>query len=333
MNKLHQKLGKISVFLIVFGFTALIMSCEGPEGPAGPEGPQGPAGKDATINCQECHNANTLLTAKILQYKQSGHYTGSAYARGTSGGCAQCHATSGFQQWTSGEEVTGTPDPTPPGCRACHNIHETYSEDDYGLRTTAAVTLMGDLTEGGTFDKGTGNLCAHCHQSRERGYGLEVNGAGNVTISSSHWGPHLGTQANVYIGNGGFEVPGSESYGNSPHTNGIANSCVDCHLVDANHTFGPNDDACVTCHGEDFDYSDFTGEIETLIEELAMHLVDAGVLEGEEGEYHPVSGAETTHNIAGALFNYFIVVNDGSHGVHNPKYVKALLQNSIEVFE
>jgi len=38
-------------------------------------------------------------------------------------------------------------------------------------------------------------------------------------------------------------------------------------------------------------------------------------------------------DVAGARFNYQMCLEDRSNGVHNPKYVKALLQNSIEALQ
>ena len=59
-------------------------------------------------------------------------------------------------------------------------------------------------------------------------------GAGNngadVTITSSHWGPHHGPQASMLAGAGGFEFDGY-SYPSSPHTGLVADGCVACHMA------------------------------------------------------------------------------------------------------
>ncbi len=335
--------------LIMLTFIACVViigaGCEGEQGPAGPAGEQGVdgmageqgvdgmAGVDATA-CAVCHDDTELIVAKKTQWEQSGHGTGTAYGRGTSASCAPCHSSEGFSMKLAGMEATGVPDPTPPGCRACHNIHTDFAETDWSLATTASVELTGIMYSGATIDIGKGNLCANCHQTRERTYDLELGGA-DVEISSSHWGPHHGTQANYLTGNGGYEVVGSVAYANSPHGSMVTDTCVTCHLVDDNHTFEPDIDACTTCHADlsSFDLNDVQTEVSALLDELKELLLADGLLAGEDDEVHPVSGVTTSADKAGSLLNYLGLVDDGSHGVHNAKYIKALLQNSIEALE
>jgi hypothetical protein len=187
------------------------------------------------------------------------------------------------------------------------------------------------MYNGETVDFGKGNLCANCHQTRPRSYGLELGGA-DVEINSSHWGPHHGTQANVFAGSGGYEVAGSVAYTNSAHTTVVSDACVTCHLE--SHNFEADTDACEACHAdiEDMDYRGIQAEVGLLFDQLAEHLIELGVLELEDGEYHPHSGVTVTNAQAGALLNFFMIMEEGSFGVHNAKYTKALLTNSIEVF-
>lgn len=315
----------VTILLIVF------LGCEGKEGPIGP------AGKDSAgvnASCGTCHGVSTSVLAKQVQWEKSVHATGGAYVRGTSASCAPCHSSEGFTMKLAGMAAEGIPDPTPVNCRTCHNIHKNFDIADYALTTTDAVELTGDIPMAATFDMGKGNLCVNCHQTRERNYGLDPNGSGEIEISSSHWGPHHGPQSNILLGVGGFEISGSVSYEHSPHKTVVADGCVTCHMVNDSHTFEPDDDACESCHGGDFDYEAKQTEIAELYEELNQALVKEGILAGDAEEgYHPVSGQTTTMAKAGALFNARIFVDEGSMGVHNYKYSKALLQNSIEVFE
>ena len=314
------------IFLICV--VSVFLGCEGEEGPTGA------AGADGTASCGTCHDVTTSVLAKQTQWETSGHGTNTSYVRGSSASCAPCHSSEGFTMMVAGEEVTGIDAPTRQNCRTCHNIHKNYDATDYALTTTAAVELIGDIPMNATFDGGKGNLCVNCHQTRERGYGLDPNGTGEIDINSSHWGPHYGTQSNTLLGVGGFEISGSVSYANSPHASLVEDTCVTCHMYNDSHTFEPDDDACTSCHGEDFDYSAQQEEIAALYEELAQALVKEGLFGGDAEEgYHPVSGQITTMAKAGALFNARIFYKEGSSGVHNFKYSKALLQNSIEVFE
>ena len=276
-----KQLFSILMIVAMTGMISVFYGCEGEQGPAGPAGADGQDGKDAAANCMDCHNETTDLKAKIVQYQTSKHYTGGAYVRGSSASCAPCHATEGFRQVVAGEEVTGHDAPTPVGCRTCHAIHSTYTTDDFAVITTDPVTLVGDFTDGEVFDKGKGNLCVNCHQSRTRNYGLIVDSDDETEINSSHYGPHYGTPGNVLYGVGLYEVSGSMAYPApaSGHYAMIADACVTCHMVGTAHTFEPNEDACESCHGGDFDWSTQHDEIEGLFNELADLLVAEGLLE------------------------------------------------------
>jgi hypothetical protein len=338
---------KASIFKLLLSLVAvaalLITSCEGPEGPAGDQGPQGPAGSDGAdgqgiADCLQCHNESTDLKAKILQYENSMHFMGTSYARGSSSSCAPCHGHEGYVQWAEGgmESVTGHDYATKTACRTCHEIHTTYTYDDYALKNTGAYNLIGDHTGNMAVDMGKGNQCGKCHQTRARGYGLVVDGSGEVEINSSHWGPHHGPQTNMLLGSGGFEVGGEYDSGHPHNGGGVADGCVSCHLgTEQNHTFAAAESSCEGCHGADFAFDGFQEGIYAKLMTLEEHLVNEGLLavehEGEMG--HPVSGQMTTNNKAGALFNYFLVYEDGSLGVHNPDYIEELLDNSIAVFE
>ncbi len=310
-------------------FAALLVSviaigCEGPAGPAG----------DSL--CGECHNESTELKAKILQYEQSVHATGDTYMRGASATCAPCHSSEGFRLEIAGKEVTAIQNPTPVGCRTCHNIHSNNNESDDDASTTAPVPLVGDMTNGDVYDMGKGNICANCHQSRKRDYGLVVDG-GDFTISSPYWGPHYGTQANIIMGSGGFEVPGSKSYGNSVHTLVIQDGCFKCHMDDEHsHTFEAIIGTCQSCHSDltSFDYRDIQTEIAGLLEQLQTLLVEEGLITVDnEGVIRTVKDKVTSSNKAGALYNFKMVHSEGSLGIHNTTYARALLTNSIEVFD
>ncbi len=343
--KLENKF--FAAFIAVM-FAFAIVACEGPageDGIAGQDGQDGQDGKDGEEQCGVCHNSTSLLYAKQLEWESSAHGSGGSYSyAGGRNGCAACHAGQSFEVWAetgSFEDAGAAPaTPTPQTCYTCHEIHETYSTDDFALKGTQAFNLLGDHTDNIEFDFGDGNQCAKCHQARPRGYGMDpANGSGGEISIGSHWGPHYGTQANMYAGAGGYETAG----GNYPTSNlhgSIPNSCVSCHVVEGNHTFAANDASCQSCHNglEGFDYNGFQTDIAELIATLETHLIDEGVLEVEhEGEKgHPIVTEPPmvlTNDVAGAMFNYLLVYDDGSLGVHNPRYIKALLENSIAVFE
>ena len=321
------------VFVVLICGVAFL-GCEGEEGPTGADG------ADGNGSCGSCHNVTTSVLAKQMQWEESGHATGTAaaYAGGRSS-CTMCHSSEGFTDKLAGNEAVNRTDVTPVNCRTCHNIHTNYDSTDYALATTAPVELTGTMYTGAVIDIGKGNLCANCHQTRARSYeenGLVVDGTDMVDINSSHWGPHYGTHSNYLTGNGGFEVPGSLQYTNSYHTTGVEDGCVTCHLHNDNHTFEPDEDACAVCHADIDGIDEFRGvqdDISALMTELETALLADSLLAGEPGDTHPNNGVTRSANKAGALLNFLGMRSDGSLGIHNTKYQRAMLQNSIEVFE
>ncbi|MBN1292241.1 MAG: hypothetical protein JXB48_10410 [Candidatus Latescibacteria bacterium] len=323
---------RISSYVIIFtSFIILsaLITFIGCEGPQGPEGPMGLSADPNPGQCGTCHNVSTVILAKQIQYQESGHAQGEAYLRSTSAGCAPCHSNEGFRMKIAGEEVVGIDNPTPQNCRTCHNIHTNFTQDDFMLSTTLPVELTGIMYNGDVVDFGAGNLCANCHQSRPRD-GL-VLGGDDVKIDSAHWGPHHGTQSNILAGSGGFELAGPVEYLDSGHTKGVADGCVACHL--SSHSLVPNVKSCEACHPgiKDFDYEGVQSEVTALLDELEDILIEAGLL-SEKGDLGTVSGVTVSSTKAGALLNYLMVAEDGSHGVHNANYTKALLKNSIAAF-
>jgi hypothetical protein len=312
---------------------------QGPAGPAGPAGPQGPkgdpgaSGMDAAVadlSCTECHNDTTLIAGKSTAWSESLHGTGEAYARGSSSSCAGCHSGGAFSAMVAagqnpGEVEAGDPNPTRQDCRACHQVHTTFTATDWALETTDPVDFY--AFEGVTYDGGEGNLCANCHQPRR---GIAAAEDGMIEITSTHWGPHHGGQGAMVLGIAGAgDVQGNPG----AHYTMVADTCVACHLGESDdHTFEPSVSACTACHAdaEDLDINGVQTEVQTMLDELEEYLVGAGLLD-EEGHPAVMSVPEAE---AVALWNWiFIAHEDGSLGVHNPSYTKALLEAALAVFE
>ena len=283
-------------------------------------------------SCADCHNDTTIITGKQTAWAESMHGMGEAYVRGTSASCAGCHSGGGFSAMVAAglapdEVEVGDPNPTRQDCRACHNIHVTYTADDWSLETTEPVELY--AFEGVTFDGMSGNLCANCHQPRRT---MVVADDGTVDVNSTHWGPHHGPQSAMMLGVGGAGVEGSAS----EHYDWVENTCVTCHTSNGNHSFEAALDTCLECHedAENFDIDGVQTTVDGLVVELQDALVAKGLLEGdEEHGFHPVVGVYPEAE-AGALWNYIlIVIEDGSHGVHNGPYTIELLESSIAALQ
>lgn len=342
---------------------------EGPAGPAGPagadgaqgaQGEQGPAGADGVDGadgngtCVICHDDDVVLLAKQQQALSSHHLSGGNYER-LSSYCAYCHTHQGFvEHQETGAVAADIVDPAPINCRTCHMIHVNYDATDWALVTTDPVVLThGDAT----VDLGEdANLCVNCHQSLAVS-GMPVVGGDSVSITSSRWGPHHGPQSNNLWGVGAYEVAGTESYG-TPGTHAHANvGCVDCHMAPVpyggrtagGHTFNMtyeyhgheegNVAACSGCHSaiEDldppsFDLGGFQTEIDDLVTQLETIFIAAGYMDGPGELWNASSTAplKVHADVAGAMLNYKTVTEDRSRGIHNPVYMKAMLQNALE---
>ena len=321
----------------------------GPAGPAGSAGPTGAAGLDANQTCTECHTGDTDLKVRQVQWAASTHAKGGNFERGDDAACAACHAHEGFvDRIATGEQSAsqGFDNPSPINCRTCHQIHTTYTDADYALTTTAPVDLW---INGETIDLGDGNLCAQCHQPRVPSP-LPAMGGADVTITSGYWGTHYGTQSTVLAATGGYEFTGPATYPTAPHFHGDVSvnpdGCSTCHMAAAygaqsgGHTMymaymyhgsaTPNTDGCEECHSsaadwDDFDYGNVQTDVEALLGQLSTKLLAVGIMDATG---HAVPGTWTSDQ-AGALMNYLLLHYEGSDGVHNPTYVKALLTNTI----
>lgn len=335
--------------VLILSLSAMFFGCEGPEGPAGATGADGLAGADgADLNetCIVCHNETDVLVAKQDQWAASVHATGGHSYYGSRVDCAPCHTSQGFLEVVStGDDTTVAtiPDPAQPNCRTCHKIHDAYDVTDWALTTTTAVVPMIDATA--SIDIGDGNLCANCHQARPEDVPAANATVADSTDLDSHFGPHHGPQSNILAGIGGWEVEpaGYMTYANSAHTS-FPDGCITCHMADAygayagGHTMKIRyvrsdrarfyDEGCVTCHADAEDEADaFAVEIQALLDALETDLVALGGLVADGEEFEPGDG-KFNDIIAGAVWNYVLVLEDKSMGAHNPKYVEALLTNA-----
>lgn len=333
------------LFLVFFVLTGLLMSCEGPMGPAGPagsdgtngvNGTDGTDGVDGTTACLQCHTLTHKNEITAL-YNTSGHATGAfvGYAGGRKS-CAKCHSHEGFVETQfTGQDTTAfdIQIPTPIGCATCHESHNTFDFEndgpDYALRTSAPIELIG-WDE--TIDMGNAsNLCGTCHQPRRAQPTADDDG--NFKITSTHYGPHHGPQVTVMFGFGGYEFDGIVAYGepgSAAHYRDV--TCVGCHMAEGEngqggHSFWPSDASCTVCHTNGV--PDMAAEIHGLLDQLAELLKAEGVLDADS---HVVTGTYPV-DVAGAYYNWIMLEEDRSLGVHNPKYFRALLTNSIAALQ
>jgi formate-dependent nitrite reductase cytochrome c552 subunit len=347
---------KVKIILFAF-FSCLIMlgmgSCEGDKGdiglagPQGPEGPQGPFGQNGVENCMDCHGNSQLITAKLFQWESSVHATGGHYERNNAS-CAACHTSQGFLDRIASGEMAASmdiEDPLPQNCYACHQIHKSYTDEDWEFTAGDPVALW---VGGETIDLGKANLCINCHQSRVPTPGIPPVGETAVyNITNKRYGPHHGSQGAVFTGSSAYLV--GNGYENSPHTALVENACITCHMAPimggneaGGHTFRVasedgelNTAGCVACHSDtdvlETLYATTQSDVSILLDSLGNMLKDLGLL--DDNLTYAVVPQDFTSLRLGILWNYQYVKEDRSLGVHNAKFVKTLLGNSIEALE
>lgn len=333
---------KLICFGVMCAFLATSCVKEGPMGPAGADGSDGADGMDGmdgNVSCLACHNSNNIESIQG-QFAMSGHYAGAvavAYAGGRAA-CTPCHSHEQFVQYAELGQVAGDiTNPTAWQCNTCHGLHETFETTDYALRLNNPVVAAFDKST--VLDmKGNSNLCANCHQTRTPEPNVATPGAETFRISSTHYGPHHGPQANLVAGVGFAEIEGSVAYpepNSSYHLNETA-SCTGCHMGEfgnrsGGHSWIPSLNSCNTCHEiNDFNYGGTQTLVASQLDQIRDKLIEFGVVAGDdEHGYHPVTGTYPI-DLARAYFNWIGLVEDRSLGVHNPKYIKALLMNTLE---
>jgi hypothetical protein len=342
MKKIKLLSMLFSVALVVSLIAISACTKEGPAGAPGKDGENGINGTDGTATCGVCHDNSETVETKIGQWATSFHATsGLQFENAT--GCAPCHTSQGFKEVVNTANTATAAAPENPAninCYTCHKIHDTYAASDWELRKTTPMTFW--LT-GETVDIGKANICIQCHQPRISYTIPDVTQPdADYTITSKRFGPHHGSQGATYTGSGYYKV--GTGYENT-HTV-IADGCVTCHMATASgyyaggHTFAIFDEesgsintaGCVTCHS---DADALAADIASLQTEVTDKLAQLGVLLQTAGIYNPASTSGTavpgtyTNKVAGAYWNWTSLTEDKSLGVHNPKFVERILDNSI----
>lgn len=303
----------------------------------------------APMTCFNCHSdVDTWLIAAEQQWANSKHASGENTNRSYSP-CSGCHTSEGFKDRIAGTGAGTYANPTVIHCFTCHAPH---SNGDFSLRVTAAQTL----TNGVSVDIKAANLCVACHQAR-RSVDTYVAAQDTVTLSS-HWGPHHSVQADMLFGTNGYEYAGYTYEDLDWHRNLTQDGCLDCHFrvtrnfVVGGHSFNMraviadepevgehqeftevlNTGACAACHGTlpNFNRKGIQDSVMTLADSLKSILITAAVIDSSG---HPIDKVKISPDSAGALWNFLMIEEDRSWGVHNSKYMLGLLESAIMFME
>lgn len=235
-------------------------------------------------------------------------------------GCARCHTAQGYHREILEGRSSAAPYPDPVGL-TCITCHLEGSE----------AGRVGPLRAGEPRE-----ACRGCHDE------VVVNRPDELSWCSQ-WG--------IFDGTGGREVPGRD-YPGSAHTD-LESGCVSCHMAAAGegldplavggHTFrvktkgeAPavlNARTCRPCHaGMSIErLGDSQARVRELLDSLGALLPQKpSPTEPDATEPRYPSDPSLTAAQARASYNYWLVQKDGSLGVHNPRYTRALLEASIE---
>ncbi|NOR73593.1 MAG: hypothetical protein GQ525_00385 [Draconibacterium sp.] len=351
--------------IIIFGFICvfLVVSCTGPEGPMGQtgadgtngingadgkdgadgaNGTDGTNGVDGNQACLTCHTQAGM--DKIGASYASSMHGSPGFELGYAGvrtGCMECHSNEGFRYHIIGYDPESNLDfASKITCGTCHGDHINLEEGlTAPMRTDAAVLSLADGITVFDFESSS-NTCANCHQARNNGTAYSsvdtvwnddesidfVVHEDSVWVSSSHAGPHYTTMTNNIFGVGGYTDSPGVVMGMHKQV-----GCVGCHMgesegTNGGHTMVATLNACTTCHSTatDFDIGGTQTEIHAAEEELETALVAAGIL---DANHNTIKGIYS-NNVFEAFWNYKIVHYDGSLGVHNPAYARALINDA-----
>ena len=306
------------------------------------------------VGCGTCHSG--APHASFLEDWSHGAHRGlEAPAISTGGTCLQCHEGKTVEQRFGGSNVyveVGSAAAFPIGCATCHNPHGSGNTSE--LR--ASITV-----------KDTTNLCIQCHKRNAVPDTANTRGPhspqGPTFLGTSGWRPagfvwdstntttHATTAANPrlcatchldtldvsgaggkvawhYTGHGFYAIP-----------------CVDTAGVDSTDACAITQRSFAACTASG---CHATGDaarsnLEALDQELAFLTTtlwddvngDGKIDSGDTGLLTQVPATEFKRDSVitvaeGALFNVQLIGVDGSHGVHNPPYLKALLTATIE---
>ncbi len=309
------------------------------------------------VGCGTCHSG--APHASFYEDWSHGAHRGlEAPAISTGGACLQCHEGKTVEQRFGGSDVfveVSDAIAYPIGCATCHNPHGSGNTAE--LRESITV-------------KDTTNLCIRCHHRNAVPDTANTRGPhspqGPTFLGTSGWRPagfvwdstnsttHANASANPklcatchvdtldvsaasgrlawhYTGHGFYAAP-----------------CVDTAGVDSTDSCDISQRSFVACTASSCHSSADVARanLQSLDQEMAfltgLLWVDVNgngkIDSGDTGLLTQVPSTEFKRDSVitvaeGALFNVQLVGVDGSHGVHNPPYLKALLTATVQAVQ
>ncbi|MBI4717077.1 MAG: hypothetical protein HY763_04675 [Planctomycetes bacterium] len=307
--------------------------------------------------CGACHTGShhptfeqweTALHAQINETVTADLLEGGSFVNN----CGICHSGDVFYRINiRGEAVPedafvglAAEDLTPVTCAICHDPHartNNAAAPDAGRDFQLRFRQVASPTPSNTVEDVTNpqrfNLCGQCHHDRGR------------TWETTSRAPHHSNQANVYAGE--MAIPDPETQQPlvlsrvSVHSFAVE-QCATCHLYRedfqseeapaiSGHTFQVNTAGCATsgCHPSSDQaaaaLTTLQGEVQARLDNIASRLGDPATWEYvASGGPDDDGQAELSDEIKQIRFLYYYALVDGSLGVHNPDYIRDILEKA-----
>lgn len=304
-------------------------------------------------SCGKCHDS-PHLGPQFAQWKNARHSKvvwSNSFAQNNNGtnnlgNCIRCHDGQGYVNFTKGIG-TNTNGKTVAShemvtCSACHDPHGSSNPYQLRSRPQGSDTLANGYQYTGM---GNGATCIDCHKAR-----VNANTYVNTRVTNANWGPHYGTEADIYLGQN-LATFGGAPYRSTQHFAFLQNSCATCHMAptDQNplnkdkvgghalylHNEETNYDhlkACENCHAgktrfdqfiADADYDgngtvdSWTQEVAGCLTKLRIQLPPVGV---DSVAWQLVAADSNNVTLRKSYFNYRLINYGGEGGMHNAKY-------------
>ncbi|ADC64882.1 polyheme membrane-associated cytochrome c [Ferroglobus placidus DSM 10642] len=284
--------------------------------------------------------------------------------------CQNCHTSTGFRNFASNPENYNPANNTfllvgkqkeLLYCWACHKVEDR----SFQLRNPGKFEKIASYSEpaeriAAVPDLGAANLCMVCHSGRSSGAAIKA--AGNIKT-------HFGAFNSHYLAAGGvifkllpYEFDGREYADYNPHES-INDLCVACHMPKGSHEFkalkkeGDSivitayEETCKKCHGDE---EELKATIEEREAQYKATLDYIQQLLANKGIYYDISAYPYFYpspnpqdgrgppnafkdwpdkNTLGAAYNLNLFAHEPGAFVHNPKYVKQVLYDTIDFLD
>jgi hypothetical protein len=306
--------------------------------------------------CGDCHTGSHHPTFE--EWEMAGHsgivaFLANDFVSGARvNSCGECHSGEFYYRAILNTETVGedafegmdVEDLIAIECAICHDPHartgnapEVPDGRDFQLRFPEVANPIATNTTDAATNAARFNLCGQCHHSRGRSWDSNVRG------------PHNSVQANVYVGE--MATPEEEDSDplvfsrNSVHSF-ATEQCATCHMYRqdfesevapaiAGHDFEVNKDSCDSagCHPSraiaESIQATLTAEVDGRIEDIKDRLGDESTW-----QYSSAGGpGAVSENVAKVRFLVSYIEADGSKGIHNPDYVRSMLDKAEDLLD